>query len=117
MQGIGFQGGPHIIQKKSQDNEFAGRILGNKLVTTQTGAAGKLCNAVMLYEMFQINAEFATSWAVEKAELEEAEKSWLLWKHRRPQALCSFGLGSRHLCGILCERVDGVGRCDAGHPK
>jgi succinyl-CoA synthetase beta subunit len=52
----GFQGGVHIIQK-SQAADFAGKMLGNSLVTKQTGAAGKPCNAVMLAERFQIKAE------------------------------------------------------------
>jgi len=52
----GFQGGVHIIDK-SKAEEYAEKMLGKTLVTKQTGAVGKPCNAVMLCERFQIAKE------------------------------------------------------------
>lgn len=52
----GFQGGVHIIKKELAE-EFAEKMLGKTLVTKQTGATGKPCNAVLLCERFQIAKE------------------------------------------------------------
>ena len=71
----GCQGLPHIIQKKSQAAEFAGKVLENSVVTKQTGAAARPCNASMPAERLQINADLATSLDAEKADLAEAEKT------------------------------------------
>ncbi|KZT06358.1 succinate-CoA ligase [Laetiporus sulphureus 93-53] len=46
----GFQGGVHVVESPEQAKEFAGKMLGAKLITKQTGAAGRICNAVMLAE-------------------------------------------------------------------
>mmetsp|Transcript_53164 Transcript_53164/g.116415 ORF Transcript_53164/g.116415 Transcript_53164/m.116415 type:complete len:427 (+) Transcript_53164:91-1371(+) len=51
-----FQGGVHIV-KKDEAGAIAESMLGKTLITKQTGAAGKPCNAVMLAEKFQIKSE------------------------------------------------------------
>ncbi|KAL4243087.1 Succinate--CoA ligase [ADP-forming] subunit beta, mitochondrial [Abortiporus biennis] len=46
----GLQGGVHVIQTPEQARDYASQMLGAKLITKQTGAGGRICNAVMLAE-------------------------------------------------------------------
>jgi len=46
----GFQGGVHMVNSPEQAKEYASKMIGAKLITKQTGAAGRICNAVMLAE-------------------------------------------------------------------
>lgn len=46
----GFQGGVHMVGSPSEAEEIASKMIGSKLITKQTGAAGRVCNAVMLAE-------------------------------------------------------------------
>ncbi|KAJ3482055.1 hypothetical protein NLI96_g7241 [Meripilus lineatus] len=46
----GLQGGVHVVQSPEQAKDYASQMLGAKLITKQTGAAGRVCNAVMLAE-------------------------------------------------------------------
>ncbi|KAJ6627253.1 succinyl-CoA synthetase beta chain SSC-beta [Mycena sp. CBHHK59/15] len=46
----GFQGGVHMVSSPEQAQEYASKMIGSKLITKQTGAAGRICNAVMLAE-------------------------------------------------------------------
>ncbi|KAJ7630626.1 succinyl-CoA synthetase beta chain SSC-beta [Roridomyces roridus] len=46
----GFKGGVHMVSSPEQAKEYASKMLGFKLITKQTGAAGRVCNAVMLAE-------------------------------------------------------------------
>ncbi|PVG02122.1 putative beta-succinyl CoA synthetase precursor [Serendipita vermifera] len=46
----GFQGGVHVVNSPEEAKEIAGKMINAKLITKQTGAAGRLCNAVMLAE-------------------------------------------------------------------
>ncbi|KZT43936.1 putative beta-succinyl CoA synthetase precursor [Sistotremastrum suecicum HHB10207 ss-3] len=46
----GFQGGVHVIDSPEQAKEYAAKMIGHKLITKQTGAGGRICNAVMLAE-------------------------------------------------------------------
>ncbi|KAI0768544.1 succinate-CoA ligase [Trametes elegans] len=46
----GLQGGVHVVQNPEQAKDYAGKMIGAKLITKQTGAAGRICNAVMLAE-------------------------------------------------------------------
>ncbi|KAF4572666.1 hypothetical protein EYR40_004253 [Pleurotus pulmonarius] len=46
----GFQGGVHMVGTPEQARELAGKMLGASLITKQTGAGGRVCNAVMLAE-------------------------------------------------------------------
>ncbi|KAF8898388.1 succinyl-CoA synthetase beta chain, SSC-beta [Infundibulicybe gibba] len=46
----GFQGGVHMVNSPEQAKDIAGKMIGSKLITKQTGAGGRICNAVMLAE-------------------------------------------------------------------
>ncbi|PFH49225.1 hypothetical protein AMATHDRAFT_48907 [Amanita thiersii Skay4041] len=46
----GLQGGVHMVNSAEQAKELASKMIGAKLVTKQTGAGGRICNAVMLAE-------------------------------------------------------------------
>ncbi|KAG8822356.1 hypothetical protein FRC19_006137 [Serendipita sp. 401] len=46
----GFQGGVHVVNSPDEAKDIAGKMLNAKLITKQTGAAGRICNAVMLAE-------------------------------------------------------------------
>jgi succinyl-CoA synthetase beta subunit len=46
----GFQGGVHMVGSPAEAEEIASKMIGAKLITKQTGAAGRVCNAVMLAE-------------------------------------------------------------------
>ncbi len=52
----GFQGGIHLC-KTSQVAEFAGKMIGKKLITKQTGAEGKICNSVLVAKRFSVKKE------------------------------------------------------------
>ncbi|KAK0208482.1 succinate-CoA ligase [Desarmillaria ectypa] len=46
----GLQGGVHMVGSPEQAKDYASKMLGSKLITKQTGAGGRVCNAVMLAE-------------------------------------------------------------------
>ncbi|KIL71020.1 hypothetical protein M378DRAFT_183551 [Amanita muscaria Koide BX008] len=46
----GFQGGVHMVNSAEQAQELANKMIGSKLITKQTGSAGRVCNTVMLAE-------------------------------------------------------------------
>ncbi|KAF8922291.1 succinate-CoA ligase [Mucidula mucida] len=46
----GLQGGVHMVNSPEQAKDYASKMLGSKLITKQTGAAGRICNAIMLAE-------------------------------------------------------------------
>ncbi|KAF8528070.1 succinyl-CoA synthetase beta chain SSC-beta [Hysterangium stoloniferum] len=46
----GLQGGVHLINSAEEAKEYASKMIGAKLITKQTGAAGKICNAIMIAE-------------------------------------------------------------------
>ncbi|KZT74856.1 succinyl-CoA synthetase beta chain, SSC-beta [Daedalea quercina L-15889] len=54
----GFQGGVHLVSSPEQAKEYATKMLGSKLITKQTGAAGRICNAVMLAERENASHEY-----------------------------------------------------------
>lgn len=54
----GFQGGVHMVDSPSQAAEYASKMIGAKLITKQTGEAGRLCNAVMLAERMPPQKEY-----------------------------------------------------------
>jgi len=53
----GFQGGVHLVESPEKAGEFAGKMLGQTLVTKQTGEEGKLVNKVMIGEAVDIERE------------------------------------------------------------
>eukprot|EP00386_Alphamonas_edax_P012254 GDKI01038345.1.p1 GENE.GDKI01038345.1~~GDKI01038345.1.p1 ORF type:complete len:434 (-),score=135.58 GDKI01038345.1:26-1273(-) len=52
-----FRGGVHLCTSVNQVKEYAGKMLNNTLITKQTGAEGKPCNAVLIAERFYIRRE------------------------------------------------------------
>ncbi|KAL9715775.1 succinate--CoA ligase beta chain [Leucoagaricus gongylophorus] len=46
----GLQGGVQMVENPQQAKDFAAQMIGSKLITKQTGAGGRICNAVMLAE-------------------------------------------------------------------
>src|SRR5690606_11317883 len=44
----GFQGGVHLIESPEQAKELAGNMIGETLVTVQTGEAGRMVRKVMI---------------------------------------------------------------------
>ncbi|ORX41153.1 hypothetical protein BD324DRAFT_613434 [Kockovaella imperatae] len=54
----GFKGGVHMVDSPAQAKEYASKMLGQKLITKQTGAAGRICNTVMLAERMPPQKEY-----------------------------------------------------------
>ncbi|KAK4056305.1 succinate--CoA ligase beta chain [Microbotryomycetes sp. JL221] len=46
----GLKGGVQMVDSPEQAQKFASQMIGHKLITKQTGAGGRVCNAVMLAE-------------------------------------------------------------------
>ncbi|WFD34240.1 hypothetical protein MCUN1_001077 [Malassezia cuniculi] len=46
----GLQGGVHLINTPEEARDLASKMIGAHLITKQTGAAGRLCNKVMIAE-------------------------------------------------------------------
>ncbi|GJN87997.1 hypothetical protein Rhopal_000952-T1 [Rhodotorula paludigena] len=46
----GLKGGVQMVDSPEQAGKFAEQMIGHKLITKQTGAAGRICNAIMLAE-------------------------------------------------------------------
>lgn len=42
----GLKGGVQMVDSPEQARDFAVKMLGQKLITKQTGAGGRICNAV-----------------------------------------------------------------------
>lgn len=53
----GFQGGVHSCTSALEARGLAAKMLGNKLITKQTGADGKPCTAVMVAERLYLRRE------------------------------------------------------------
>src|SRR5438132_77336 len=53
----GFKGGVHLCKTPEEAHEIAGKMLGQTLVTHQTGAAGRVVNKVLVAESAQIERE------------------------------------------------------------
>jgi succinyl-CoA synthetase beta subunit len=54
----GFQGGVHLIDTPAQAKEFAAKMIGETLVTKQTGEEGKLVRKVLIAESVDITHEY-----------------------------------------------------------
>ncbi|GAA5831077.1 hypothetical protein JCM11251_005134 [Rhodosporidiobolus azoricus] len=46
----GLKGGVQMVDSPEQAEKYAEQMIGHKLITKQTGAAGRICNAIMLAE-------------------------------------------------------------------
>lgn len=53
----GFKGGVHVVCSANEAGDFAGKMLGQNLVTKQTTAAGQLCDKVLLTERLYLRRE------------------------------------------------------------
>merc|ERR1711937_676948 len=53
----GLQGGVHVVKDPAEVEPLAAKMLGNPLVTKQTGEAGKPVNTLLLAEKFVITRE------------------------------------------------------------
>ena len=53
----GFKGGVHLVKSPAEAREVAGRMLGQTLVTRQTGAAGRVVNKVLVAASVDIERE------------------------------------------------------------
>ncbi|KAI9828940.1 MAG: Succinate--CoA ligase [ADP-forming] subunit beta, mitochondrial [Sarea resinae] len=54
----GLKGGVRVIYSPTEAKMFAEQMIGHKLITKQTGAAGRLCNAVYICERKFARREF-----------------------------------------------------------
>ena len=54
----GFQGGVHLCKTAEEIGEIAGKMIGETLVTHQTGEAGRLVRKVMVAEAVDIDKEY-----------------------------------------------------------
>ena len=53
----GFKGGVKVCSSSKEASEVSKNMIGNTLITKQTGEAGKPCNGVLVSEFFTIAAE------------------------------------------------------------
>ncbi|KAI9348787.1 ATP-grasp domain-containing protein [Zopfochytrium polystomum] len=51
-------GGVRVVYSPEEVKMFAEKMLGHKLITKQTGAAGRICNAVYVVERLYVRREF-----------------------------------------------------------
>ena len=63
----GFKGGVHVVSRAGQAGEMAAKMLGQRLVTKQTGAEGKPAGKVYLMERVPIRRELYLSIMLDRA--------------------------------------------------
>jgi succinyl-CoA synthetase beta subunit len=63
----GFQGGVHMADTPAQAKDFASKMLGQSLITKQTGAGGRPCNAVMIAERMPPAKEYYAAILLDRA--------------------------------------------------
>lgn len=63
----GFQGGVHLTTDANEIGEIAGKMIGETLVTKQTGDEGKLVRKVMVAESVDIKHEYYLSILMDRA--------------------------------------------------
>ena len=64
----GFKGGVHIVDTPSKVKEIATQMLGNNLITKQSGPAGFPCSAVYMVEKLGITKEFYLSCTLDRVQ-------------------------------------------------
>eukprot|EP01138_Halocafeteria_seosinensis_P001704 gb/GECG01001747.1/.p1 GENE.gb/GECG01001747.1/~~gb/GECG01001747.1/.p1 ORF type:complete len:242 (+),score=34.48 gb/GECG01001747.1/:1-726(+) len=57
----GFQGGVHVVTRAGQAKEYAEKMLGQRLITKQTGSEGRPVNKVFLMERVYMRRELYLS--------------------------------------------------------
>ncbi|MCJ1243303.1 Succinate--CoA ligase [ADP-forming] subunit beta, mitochondrial [Trapelia coarctata] len=63
----GLKGGVRVIYSPTEAKMFAAQMIGHKLMTKQTGAAGRLCNAVYICERKFARREFYLAVLMDRA--------------------------------------------------
>ncbi|KAL8243652.1 hypothetical protein R6Q59_009910 [Mikania micrantha] len=63
----GLKGGVRVIYSPTEAKMFAGQMIGHKLVTKQTGAKGRMCNAVYICERKYARREFYLAILMDRA--------------------------------------------------
>lgn len=63
----GLKGGVRIVYSPTEAKMFASQMIGHKLITKQTGAAGRICNSVMLVERKFARREFYLAILMDRA--------------------------------------------------
>merc|ERR1719201_2943021 len=63
----GFQGGVHMCSKPGDVGKFSAQMLGQQLITKQTGAAGLPCSKVMIAERMYLRREMYISIMLDRA--------------------------------------------------
>lgn len=57
----GFHGGVHVVTRARQAYDIASRMLGQRLITKQTGAEGRNCDKVFIVERLYLRREMYLS--------------------------------------------------------
>src|SRR5436190_315119 len=65
----GFKGGVHLCKTPEEAREIAGKMLGQTLVTHQTGAAGRVVNKVLVAQSAQIAREVYFAILLDRASI------------------------------------------------
>jgi succinyl-CoA synthetase beta subunit len=63
----GFKGGVHLCSKPGDVEKYASQMLGNQLITKQTGPAGLPCTKIMLAERMYMRREMYISIMLDRA--------------------------------------------------
>ena len=63
----GFKGGVHLCKSPEEARELAAKMLGQTLVTHQTGAAGRVVNTVLVAQSVEIAREVYFAILVDRA--------------------------------------------------
>src|SRR5438270_12821750 len=63
----GFKGGVHICKSAKEAAEIAGKMLGQTLVTHQTGPAGRVVNKVLIAESAELNRQLYVVIPIDRA--------------------------------------------------
>ncbi|KAL1591905.1 succinate--CoA ligase beta chain [Paraconiothyrium brasiliense] len=63
----GFKGGVRVVYSPREASILADQMIGHKLITKQTGAAGRLCNAVYIVERKFARREFYLAVLMDRA--------------------------------------------------
>eukprot|EP00341_Mesodinium_pulex_P006714 CAMPEP_0116911986 /NCGR_PEP_ID=MMETSP0467-20121206/15815_1 /TAXON_ID=283647 /ORGANISM="Mesodinium pulex, Strain SPMC105" /LENGTH=420 /DNA_ID=CAMNT_0004587875 /DNA_START=73 /DNA_END=1335 /DNA_ORIENTATION=- len=63
----GLKGGVHIVSTGEELTDLAGKMIGNNLITKQTGAGGLPCNKVMVAERMYLRREMYLSMMLDRA--------------------------------------------------
>ncbi|KAJ3137640.1 hypothetical protein HK100_000552 [Physocladia obscura] len=63
----GLKGGVRMVYSPTEAKMFAEKMLHHKLITKQTGAAGRICNAVYVVERLYVRREFYFAIVMDRA--------------------------------------------------